>query len=322
MTAGSFAMVRRDEQRRSQLPVRRWLALGAVAALLIGAIGCGGEHAPREGGANTPKAKENRKIAEASVADAVKVAANQQVATHPDLRRKNGLARAEEKIIRWFGMERTVEVSTSASPPPPATPAASPPMPSVAPKPPAFAPQQTITRAPRGESPLRTAARDTSPVLISERVASEIPYPTEAEADMRALEDAQKLIEKKLRELDPPVDYRPPVPVIKNEYVRRDSRLVRLPSDEEKETLVKNGYDPNRKYVEYTVELTTDQVRELRTRNRVADALRGLGVIAAISLAGFLFLRLDEWSKGYLTSWLALAAAALGGGIVAAVVFV
>ena len=41
-----------------------------------------------------------------------------------------------------------------------------------------------------------------------------------------------------------------------------------------------------------------------------------------MALAGFLFLRLDEWTKGYLTSWLALGAAALGGGVVAALVFV
>jgi hypothetical protein len=70
------------------------------------------------------------------------------------------------------------------------------------------------------------------------------------------------------------------------------------------------------------VEVTADQIRELRTRNRVADSLRGLGGLLAVSLAGFFFLRLDEWSKGYLTSWLALAAAALGGGIIAALAFV
>ncbi|HEY3789618.1 MAG TPA: hypothetical protein VGL71_12230, partial [Urbifossiella sp.] len=141
-------------------------------------------------------------------------------------------------------------------------------------------------------------------------------------AETRALEDAQKLIEKRLRELDPPIEYLPPIPVVRNEYVRRDSRLVRLPNDSEKNAIAQAGYASDRKYVEYTVEVTADQVRELRTRNRVADGFRGLGMLTAISLAGFLFLRLDEWSKGYLTSWLALAAAGLGGGIIAAMLLV
>ena len=50
-------------------------------------------------------------------------------------------------------------------------------------------------------------------------------------------------------------------------------------------------------------------VRELRTRDRIVSALRVFGVVTAVALAGFLFLRLDEWSKGYLTSWLAFIAA-------------
>jgi hypothetical protein len=158
--------------------------------------------------------------------------------------------------------------------------------------------------------------------LISERVTTEIPYPTEAEADARAIEDAQRLIEKKLKELDPPVDYLPPAAVVRNEYVKKDSRLVRLPNDTEKAVLAQAGYGSDRKYVEYTVEVSPDQVRELRTRNRVVDGLKAFGILAAISLAGFLFLRLDEWSKGYLTSWLALGAAALAGGVIAAIAFV
>ena len=35
-----------------------------------------------------------------------------------------------------------------------------------------------------------------------------------------------------------------------------------------------------------------------------------------------LFLRADEWTRGYLTTWLALAAAVLAGGAAAALVFV
>jgi hypothetical protein len=193
------------------------------------------------------------------------------------------------------------------------------------PTPPKVVPGQpgiTINLGPSKREVKPAPVKPPAPALISERVTTEIPYPTEAEADTRALEDAQKLIAKKLSELDPPVDYLPPLAVVKNEYVKKDSRLVRLPNDTENAVLDQAGYGKDRRYVEYTVEVTAEQVRELRTRNRVVDGLRGLGVIAAISLAGFLFLRLDEWSKGYLTSWLALGAAALAGGVIAAIAVV
>jgi hypothetical protein len=196
------------------------------------------------------------------------------------------------------------------------------PAPPLAPLPPPPKQQITIAMTPPSKPELLRPAKSASPVVISERVTTEIPFPTESEADSRALESAQRVIEAKLKELDPPVDYVPSLAVVKNEYLKRDSRLVRLPTESEKAVLKQAGYDAERKYVEYTVEVTADQVRELRTRNRVADGLRGLGVISAIALAGFLFLRLDEWSKGYLTRLLALGAAALGGGVIAAVVFV
>ena len=45
-------------------------------------------------------------------------------------------------------------------------------------------------------------------------------------------------------------------------------------------------------------------------------------LVIAFALAGFLFLRADEWTRGYLTTWLALCAAVLAGGAAAALVFV
>jgi len=297
---------------------RRWLAGGAVGALLIGAVGCGGESGPRPGGVNTPKAKENRKAAEVSVLEGVQFAAKEQVAQHPELKRKNALARAEERVEGWFGFAHTLGDAAHAS-----APVSGPPSPPAPVKPPiVLQPPPSVVAPARSEPSHRYGPHRASPVLFSEKVTTEIPYPTEAEAELRTVEQAQKLIEKKLSELDPPVDYRPPVAVVRNEYLKRDSKLVRLPTEDEKNAIAQAGYASDRQYVEYTVEVTEGQVRELRTRARVVDALRGLGILTAVSLAGFFFLRLDEWSKGYLTSWLALAAAALGGGIVAAVVFV
>ena len=292
-------MFRRIEESRSN--TCRSLALSAIGSLLIGSIGCN-ESGSREGGANTPKAKENRKAAANTALEGVQFAAREQVAHHEELKKKG----MSEKLVSAI----FPNVSAPPAPTPPVTP-----------KPPVV--QQPQTPAFKGVEPLvRSEARRTSVVVISERIVTEIPYPTEAEADARAIEEAQKLIERRLKELDPPVEYLPPISVVRNEYIRKESRLVRLPSESEKNAIASAGYAEGRRYVEYTVEITGEQIRELRTRNRVVDGLRALGAIAAVSLAGYFFLRLDEWSKGYLTSWLALAAAALGGGIVAALVFV
>lgn len=300
-------MTRPAEPRRPS-SARRRLAVGVVAVLLVGAAGCAESHKPRPGGATTRQAEEARKQAEAMAAAGAKAAADAQFAAHPELHKKN----LWEKIT---GTGPTVPVSVKVSPAPPSPPPAPKPTPALV-----AAVAQAPPPAVRGELPVRAAARGIGPVVIRERVASAIPYPTEAEAEDRALKDAQDRIEQKLRELDPPVDYRPSLAVVKNEYVR--GRNVRDPNDEEKAAIAKAGYAPDRVYVEYTVELTAGQVRALRTRDRVTDGLRGLGVITAVALAGFLFLRLDEWTKGYLTSWLAVGAAALGGGVVAALVFV
>jgi hypothetical protein len=318
-TAGvkEFAMFFRAEQLRRLDSPRRWLAWVAVGALVLGAVGCNSEPPQKAGGANTPKARENRKVAEVCVLESVQSAAQEQVATHPEVKRKNALVRAEERVEGWFGFAQSVGAAANSPPSRPVSP------PSAPVKPPIVlqAPPPVVVAA-RSEPSHRYGPRRAGPVVFSEKVTTEIPYPSEAEAELRTVEQAQNLIERKLHELDPPVDYRPPVAVVRNEYLKRDSKLVRLPTENEKNAIAQAGYASDRQYVEYTVEVTENQVRELRTRARVVDALRGLGVLAAVSLAGFFFLRLDEWSKGYLTSWLALAAAALGGGIIAAVVFV
>ncbi|HEX4608424.1 MAG TPA: hypothetical protein VH092_09480, partial [Urbifossiella sp.] len=102
---------------------------------------------------------------------------------------------------------------------------------------------------------------------------------------------------------------------------RRDSRLVRGPTEAEKASLARVGYAPDRVFVEYTLEATAEQVREIRGRERMAGTLKLFGLLAAAAAIGFVFLRVDAWSQGYLTSWLAFIAAALAGGALAAYVF-
>ena len=44
---------------------------------------------------------------------------------------------------------------------------------------------------------------------------------------------AQAMIRHRLREQDPPIEYDPPLAVVKNEYLRKDSRVERPPTEEE-----------------------------------------------------------------------------------------
>ncbi len=162
----------------------------------------------------------------------------------------------------------------------------------------------------------------TAQAVVREKIISTVPYATEAEADEDAIALAREMVERKLAELDPPVYHKVSINEVKTEFLRKDSRIVRTPDAEEKATFVKYGVSGNLVYVEYDVEVSADQVRELRSQGRVTTGLRFLGICVAVALAGFLFLRADEWTRGYLTSWLALAAVLLAGGAVSAFLFI
>jgi hypothetical protein len=176
--------------------------------------------------------------------------------------------------------------------------------------------------------------RPGAPPIIRERIVSAVPAATEADAEKEAILAAQDQIERRLAELDPPVFYRPSVNEVEKEFLRRDSKTVTElrdatgpRADAMRKSLKEGlGLSPDeiarRVDVEYDVEVTADQVRHLRTRDRVGDTLRIFGAVAAVALAGFLFLRADEWTKGYLTHWLAMAAVLLAGGAAAALYFV
>lgn len=182
-------------------------------------------------------------------------------------------------------------------------------------------PGSTTSRAIDATLP-KSPPRPGTPTVVRERIKSTIPYATEAEAEDDALAQAAELVEQKLRSLDPPVRHRPSVGEVKAEFVRKESRTVRPPDADEKETFARYGINSNLVYVEYDVEVTAEQVRELRSQDRVSAGIRVLGMLVAVALAGFLFLRADEWTKGYLTRWLAIAAVVLAGAAAAALVFV
>lgn len=181
---------------------------------------------------------------------------------------------------------------------------------------------------PKDEPPKVVASksqpRGNSAAVVCERVSSPLPYPTEAEAEKEAITQACEVIEKKLAELDPPIYYRPSPAELRNDFLskEKDNHIVREPDAAERKRLEDAGLSGNRVYVEFDVVVTAEQVRELRSRERIAAGLRALGGLFALAVAGFLFLRADEWTKGYLTSWLALAAVTLAGAAAAALIFI
>jgi hypothetical protein len=268
----------------------RWLALGAACAALV-AVGSGcNQRTPPTGGATNPKAQAARTQSEAYALDAVKGAAvaQERYAANPSA------AGHHEPV------EKATKVSTPVAPVAPTAP--------VVPTPPS--------------TPVATRPGPRPNVVIKERIATDVPFPTEAAADEEAIRMAQERIAARLQELDPPIRYTPSQHVVKNEYLRKENRTVRRPGPSEQEGWQQHGFTGDQVYVEYDVEVTAEQIRDLRTQERLSGAVRAIIGLAVVAFAGFLFLRLDDWTKGYLTSWLAFVAAGLAGGVAAALLMI
>lgn len=273
-----------------------------LVAVAVAVAGC--RRVPAPGGATGSRADKARKEAEALAVAAATGAATGYVMAHDPPRTNPGgpLGRAVGGVA-GIAVDRTAVKPQGVG----VTPAG----------PPGY-----TGPAVKGTQQPKAAARPGSPPVIRERVASSIPYPIEADADEDALAVARDRIEQKLAELDPPVRYRPSPNEVKNEFVRKETRTVRPPSPAEQEFLKELRIDEKVYYVEYDVEVSADQVRGLRGRDRVATALRVLAGVSFASLLGFLFLRFDERTKGYLTRWLAVVAVLLAGGAAAALYLV
>jgi hypothetical protein len=161
--------------------------------------------------------------------------------------------------------------------------------------------------------------------VVRERVRGPAPAATEDDAADAAVEAAAGVIADRLAGLDPPVYYRPTPNEVRAEFVRPTGRAVVPATPEQRESLEAVAPDLRGKplvFVELEVEVSADQVRRLRAADRVGDGLRLVGVLTAVFGAGYLFLRLDERTKGYLTRWLAAGAVALALGAAAAMYLV
>jgi hypothetical protein len=159
-----------------------------------------------------------------------------------------------------------------------------------------------------------TASRPArSEPVIKLQIRSDKPHVSEEMATADALQVAQMELMKALQALDPPIAIKPSLAKIHSEYLRRDTKKAIPLSNEDREALKQSGLrdSANRVYMTFDVELTERQVQKLRAEERVNTAFQVGGVLLAILLAVHGFLRLDAWTKGYLTSWLAIGAIGL-----------
>jgi len=298
----------------------------SIAAIVYGLLvfslaGCHARVNPPQpgGGDKTSKAENARKQAEGLALNVVNGVAKSQAKAISEQSKntksgKGGIGSAGFAIISPQDMSKM-----RSEPPTPVSTISTPSDPVVSPANPASQVQIVAVREiPGPKSPPRPG----SPAIIRERVVSSQPYQVEAEAEDDVLGVAQNTIEQRLAELDPPLKYRPSPNEIRSEFIRKDSRATTKPSQSIIEIYKKENLPTNVSYVGYDIEVTADQIRDLRTRERITMAFRVLAGLTFISLSCFLFLRADEWTKGYLTRWLACGAVALVGGAAAALCFV
>ena len=149
------------------------------------------------------------------------------------------------------------------------------------------------------------------------RARSENLYASKEKALADALIVARLRLAEQLGNLDPPVHTLPTIEQIKAEYLRPESVTEIQPPTDLKKELAARNLDTNGVFVEVDVEVSDDQVRQLRSVSR----LEKTGVLAAgafvLVLGLFGFLRLDAWTKGYLTTVIGVTIAAAVVGAMA-----
>lgn len=152
-------------------------------------------------------------------------------------------------------------------------------------------------------------AKATSLVFRSE------PKVTAADAELEALVRAQLELEKYLRSLDPPVDWRPPLEYIRNTLARGTVRLIDVQLSEENRAILEQAGDiTSLKQAEVEFTITPAARREMlymarqdRSENRLLLLAPLLAGLVLVLLTVGAYIQLDEQTKGYYTGWLRVA---------------
>jgi hypothetical protein len=147
------------------------------------------------------------------------------------------------------------------------------------------------------------------PTVRLHGIRSKNPHPTKELAIADALTVARIELMKQLEQLDPPIHTRPSMVTMRTQYVKGEPREI-PPTEEEKSIIRANNLNANVRWVEIDLELSEEHVQKLRSAERVTDAFRVAALAFALVAALYGFLRLDQWTKGYLTLWLGLGAGA------------
>ncbi len=124
---------------------------------------------------------------------------------------------------------------------------------------------------------------------------------TQAAAKESALLEAQLQMRWWLRRQELPIRHAPSIEMIRRKLiVQEDTPAIETVSGEKQYK------------ISITVFLNSSTIRELRAADRVVSTAWWIGSVMGILALIALVLRLDEWTKGYLTRWLVVGAAGFG----------
>lgn len=185
---------------------------------------------------------------------------------------------------------------------------------------PTINPNPTVHVSVRTPQPLPTDSAHTGKpnLAIKFNIRNANPEASREKAVNEALLEAQKKIAEHLRSLSPPIEETPSLETIRSEYLRSDTVAIEEVKDPE---LIRQWeeakVESKRMHAKIDIEVSEDQIRKLRVGQRLESAGWIAALAFALVAALFGFLRVDGWTKGYLTTGLAIAfAGAVGAAVV------
>jgi hypothetical protein len=283
------------------------VVLVLLGGLLMPISSCQPAH--HAGGASHRKAEQARRQAEQLAEAALRGAAEASMRSAANTGSRRRLQRWWQQTRQLIGLHTTPDNSA------PAPLVVQPIEPPIEINPPVSRPATRQPKSPPRPGPV---------AVIRERIVNRVPRPSENDALEDALLVAAELLAQRLAELDPPLDVQLTPEEIRQHYIRWDSREVipfgqRLRQQEPRalqlkpllELVVTPAEMDRLVDVEFDVEVTSEQLRQLRSYRRSELAFSTIALVTFALGAIYLLLQLHEWSKGYLTRWLWLGAALL-----------